>query len=182
LEQLERAHFLTNDEPYAGSLSSNHTLLYYTQGPDILKRLKALEDLDHQERHRIFGMDHDHRSTEEVKPKAPRRRLPYDVYRSPYRHARRQFTTEVDPGQKPLVAGAGLDYLLDPVNIPLRVGPEEQQVLERIDGKRDLREILEGFTGKAKETATSFLVRLVATGMVELESENPRPRPVNHGA
>jgi anaerobic magnesium-protoporphyrin IX monomethyl ester cyclase len=171
LGQLEAANYLSNDQPYVGALCSNHSLLYFRQGPFILKRLRALENIEHQQAHRAFGMDHHHRPVARIEPKIPRLRFPYTIYRSPYLHERSHFGTMGVAGRRPTVAGDGWDYLLDPINVPQPVGPEIQQILDRIDGRRDLEAVLEPALRDGNPDALLFLIRLVTTGLIDLSDE-----------
>lgn len=45
LSRLEAVYEL-NDYPYVGALSTNHSFLYFTRGPEVLKRLKPAGDAD----------------------------------------------------------------------------------------------------------------------------------------
>jgi len=171
LGQLEAATCLSNDQPYVGALCSNHSLLYFRQGPFILKRLRALENIEHQQAHRAFGMDHNHRPVSKIEPRIPRLRFPYAVYRSPYLHERSHFGTMGVSGRRATLAGSGWDYLLDPINVPQRIGPEIQQILERIDGRRDLEAVIEPVLRDGSADVLLFLIRLVMTGLIELSDE-----------
>ena len=166
--RLEAVTCLSNDHPYVGALCANHTFLYFMQGPHILKHLRALESFEHQEVHSIFGMDRHHRTVSEVKPYVPRLRFPYLVYRSPYLHERAHFGTAIPRHRRPVTAGPGWDYLLDPINIPQQITPEARRMLAAIDGRRDLEAVLapEGRDENAEKVF--FLIRLVLTGLVSL--------------
>jgi anaerobic magnesium-protoporphyrin IX monomethyl ester cyclase len=168
---LEAASYLNNDHPYAGALCANHSLLYFTQGPYILRRLRALENFEHQEVHRIFGMDRHHRPVAQMQPKVPRLRFAHAIYRCPYPHERAHFATTVSKYQRPLAAGPGWDYLLDPINVPQAVSPQIQQMLARIDGRRDLQAVLEPEGRVAEKEELFFLIRLVLTGLVVLSDK-----------
>jgi radical SAM superfamily enzyme YgiQ (UPF0313 family) len=175
LGRLEAGTCVINDHPYVGALGANHSLLYFRQGPYILKRLRSLENLEHQQVHRIFGMDQDHRPVAAILPKIPGLRFPFTIYRSPYLHERAHFGTQGVTDRSPAVAGSGWDYLLDPINVPQQVGPEIQQILTRIDGRRDLEEVLEPYLSNVSPDALLFLIRLVMTGLVVL-SDAPDER------
>jgi anaerobic magnesium-protoporphyrin IX monomethyl ester cyclase len=169
--RLEAATCLINDHPYVGALCANHSFLYFRQGTFILKRLRSLENMEHQQTHRIFGMDHNHRSVAEIEPKIPRLRFPFTIYRSPYLHERAHFGTMGPKGRRPTVAGSGWDYLLDPINVPQRVDPEIQRVLARIDGRRDLGAVLEPVLRDGSQDTLLSLIRLVMTGLIALTDE-----------
>jgi hypothetical protein len=168
LGRIEASACMVNDHPYVGALCANHSFYYFMQGPEILKRLRALEALEHQELHRIFGMNHQHRKVAEVRPKIPQFRFPHMIYRSPYRHERAHFGTMVSQHNRPLASGPGWDYLLDPINIPLEISPDAQQMLARIDGRRDLPAVLGEHHGDVGTDEVALLIRLVLTGLVFL--------------
>jgi anaerobic magnesium-protoporphyrin IX monomethyl ester cyclase len=177
LGRLEAGTCLINDQPYVGALCSNHTLLYFRQGPYILKRLRSLENLEHQQVHQIFGMDQHHRRVGEIKPWIPGLAFPYTIYRSPYLHERAHFGSEMSKHVRTVRSGAGWDYLLDPINIPQQIGLEAQEILARIDGQRDLETVLRPLRGhEGDEQDTLFLIRQVLTGLVVLANENETPR------
>jgi Radical SAM superfamily len=169
LGRLEAATCLSNDQPYVGALCSNHSLLYFRQGPFILKRLRSLENLEHQKIHRIFGLDQNHRVIGAIEPKIPRLGFSYTIYRSPYLHERAHFGTMGVGNRRPSVAGSGWDYLLDPINVPQQVGPEILEILDRIDGRRDLEAVLEPALRDGNADALLFLIRLVTTGLIVLD-------------
>jgi hypothetical protein len=175
LGSLEAGTCVINDHPYVGALCANHSFLYFRQGPYILKRLRSLENIEHQQVHHIFGMDHNHRPVAGIQPKIPRLRFPFTIYRSPYFHERAHFGTMGVTGRRPAVAGSGWDYLLDPINVPQQVGAEIQQILMQIDGRRNLEEVLEPCLSSVSPDALLFLVRLVMTGLIVL-SDTPDGR------
>lgn len=168
LGRLETVTCVINDHPYVGALCANHSFLYFRQGPYILKRLRSLENMEHQQVHRAFGMDHNHRSVAGIQPKIPRLRFPMTIHRSPYLHERAHFGTTGAAARRPTIAGTGWDYLLDPINVPQQVGPEIQQILNRIDGRRDLSAILEPALRDGSADVLLFFVRLVMTGLIVL--------------
>jgi hypothetical protein len=171
LGRLEANACVINDHPYVGALCANHSFLYFRQGPHILKRLRSLENIDHQQVHRVFGMDHNHRPVAGIQPKIPRFRFPFTIYSSPYLHERAHFGTMGAAGRRPTIAGSGWDYLLDPINVPQQVGPEIQQILARIDGRRDLQAILEPALQDGSADVLLFMIRLVMTGLLVLSDE-----------
>ena len=168
---LEASSCLINDHPYAGALCANHTLLYFGQGPYILKRLRALTNIEHQKAHRAFGMDPNHQKVSAVQSKIPQLRFPYRIYRSPYRHERAHFATAVSRHQQAVVSGAGWDYLLDPINIPQQLDPQTQQVLAAIDGQRDLEAVLKHCRQDQNSKGAFFLIDQVLNGLVTLSDK-----------
>ena len=172
---IEATSFLINDHPYVGALCANHSLLYFGKGPYILKRLRALANIEHQKAHRAFGMDHNHQQVSARQPKIPQFRFPYLIYRSPYRHERTHFATAVSRHQRAVVAGPGWDYLLDPINIPLQVTRQAQQILAAIDGRRDLEAVLKHSHQDQDQTGAFFLINLVLNGLVTLSDKVREP-------
>ena len=168
LGRIEQAGYVVNADPYVGAFCSNHSLLYFRLGPDILKRLHGMANQEHQELHQTFGIDRSHRATGELIARIPRPVLPYVIYRSPYHHERSHFGSPVSPRQPPLAAGEGWDYLLDPINVPLQVSHDEVRLLENIDGLRDLSTILDEVCEKDGDDLKFFLIRLVSNGLVKL--------------
>lgn len=168
LGRLEATTCLINDHPYVGALSANHSLLYFRQGPYTLKRLRSLENIEHQQVYRTFGMDQNQGPVARIQPKIPRLRFPFTIYRSPYLHERAHFGTMNVAGRRPVVAGSGRNYLLDPINIPQQVGPEIQQILTQIDGRRNLEEVLELCLPNVSPDALLFLIRLVMADLIVL--------------
>lgn len=175
LGRLEAAGFLQNDHPYVGSLGANHSLLYFRQGSDILKRLRSLENIAHQEVHRTFGMDQNHQPVAGIAPKIPTLRFPYTIYRSPYLHERGHFAATPPKHQGAVSAGPGWDYLLDPINIPQQITPWEQEMLAKIDGHRPLDSVLASALSEGRTDDVLFLIRLVLTGLVVLSDRADTP-------
>jgi hypothetical protein len=103
-----------------------------------------------------------------VENSVPSYRLPHLIYRSPYLHERYHFGTSGQPDPRPLPAGPGWDYLLDPINVPQNVGFEEQQVLSSIDGQQAIDTILAQFGVAEAQKLRMFLVRLALTGVIAL--------------
>jgi anaerobic magnesium-protoporphyrin IX monomethyl ester cyclase len=168
LDQLESVACLSNDKPYAGAINTNHSFLYFKQGPDILKRIRTRENNEHRSLHQTFGMDHQHRPVGEVKSSIPSFRLPYIIYRSPYLHQRNHFGSADRQDPRPLTAGPGLDYLLDPINLPQSVGAQEQELLNAVNGQHDIETILAPFDAADAEKMKLFLSRLVSSGVLTL--------------
>jgi hypothetical protein len=44
LDQLDAATCLSNDKPYAHAINTNHSFLYFKQGPDVLRRIRTREN------------------------------------------------------------------------------------------------------------------------------------------
>lgn len=167
LSKLEDIYAI-NEYPYVGALSTNHGFLYFVQGPDILKRLRMKEKKRHLELHRILGMKRNHRVTKKIKSVVPRIALPFIVYRSPFAFEQIQMDPEVPPNQPRLFSGDGGDYLIDPINMPVRIGEPERKLLRRIDGKRKLKSILVKIQGTPSENLIYFLMYLIRGGLVRI--------------
>ncbi len=169
MSRLEQSTYLMSDAPFVGSLCSNHSFLYFKRGTDILRHLRSMENFEHQALQQTLGMDQRYQPVAQVKSKIPSLALPCELYRAPYKHERRHFSTHVTTRTPPLAAGDGWDYLLDPVNIPLRITPEERRMLQRIDGERTLQAVLDE---EASGESAMLLVRLALTGLVKLKDHD----------
>jgi anaerobic magnesium-protoporphyrin IX monomethyl ester cyclase len=168
LSRLENA-FAINEYPYVGGLSTNHGFLYFQSGPDILKRLRSEENREHQRRHEILGMDKEHRLTKRIKSVIPIFAFPYTVYRSPY--PIEQIPVEPETPAEKLQRYEGLEksYLIDPINVPIRIGELEISLLGRINGRRDMRSILKKTVPHTQKRALYFIMYLLASGLVKLQ-------------
>jgi hypothetical protein len=179
LDQLESVTCLSNDKPYAGAINTNHSFLYFKQGPDVLRRIRSRENDEHRQLHHTFGIDHLHRPVGDVQKSIPSFRLPHIIYRSPYLHERGHFGAPGGQDSRPLTAGNGWDYLLDTINVPQGISLEEQQVLNTIDGEHDIETILAQFDAAESEKLRMFLVRLVLSGVVTLSHGGMHPAPAD---
>jgi hypothetical protein len=179
LDQLEAVTCLSNDKPYAGAINTNHSFLYFKQGPDILRRIRTRENDEHRKLHQTFGIDHRHRPVGDVQKSTPSFRLPHIIYRSPYLHERGHFGSSGQQDSRPLTAGKGWDYLLDAINVPQSLSLEEQQVLNTIDGQNDIETILAQFDAAESEKLRMFLVRLVLSGVVTLSHGEKHSAPAD---
>jgi hypothetical protein len=73
------------------------------------------------------------------------------------------------PANQPrLFSGDGGDYLIDPINMPIRIGESERKLLRRIDGKRNLKSILAKIQGTSSEELIFFLMYLFRSGLVRI--------------
>jgi len=169
LNQLEDI-YAVNDYPCVGALSTNHSFLYFEEGPDILKSLRIKEKHRHLELHRIFGIDHRHRATKKVKSVIPRIASSFIIYRSPFPLEQIQGRPQAHLAQPRLFSGIDTDYLIDPVTMPIRIDESERKLLERIDGRRNLKSILEKIQGGSAEKLIYFLIQMVSQGLIELST------------
>ncbi|MCF8126920.1 MAG: radical SAM protein [Deltaproteobacteria bacterium] len=167
LSRLENA-FSINEYPYVGGLSTNHGFLYFQSGPDILKRLRAEESRQHQIRHEILGMDKAHKRTKRIKSVIPVFAFPYTVYRSPYPIEQIPVEPETPAGKLKRCQGRERNYLIDPINVPIRIGELEINLLRRINGRRDMKSILKKTTDDSEKRGLYFIMHLLASGLVEL--------------
>lgn len=167
LSKLEDIYAL-NEYPYIGALSTNHSFLYFQQGPDILKRIRMEEKKRHIELHRILGMTRNHGVTKKIKSVVPRLALPFIIYRSPFPFEQIQMDPQSPANHPQLFAGDGGDYLINPINIPIRIGESERKLLQRIDSKRNLKSILAKIHGASYENLIYFLMYLIRSGLAKI--------------
>lgn len=170
LKQMESLYAI-DEYPYVGGLSTNHGFLYFRFGPDILKRLRQAEKQRHDHTHTIVGIDPHHRTTRGVQPVVPRLAMPYMFHRSPFPVERipggpasagdRMFPSSGMPGQ----------YLVDPVNYPVRIGDIEKRLIGRIDGRRNLRTVLKKHAAETPRRLRYFLLYLFNSGLVVVKGE-----------
>ncbi|HKI47755.1 MAG TPA: radical SAM protein, partial [Desulfobacteria bacterium] len=168
LSRLENA-FAINEYPYVGGLSTNHGFLYFQSGPDILKRLRAEENREHQRRHEILGMDKEHRLTKRIKSVIPIFAFPYTVYRSSYPIEQIPVEPETPAGWLQRCEGPKRNYLIDPINGPIRIGELEISLLGRINGRLDMKSILKKTVPHRQKRALYFIMYLLASGLAELQ-------------
>jgi radical SAM superfamily enzyme YgiQ (UPF0313 family) len=167
LSKLEDIYAL-NEYPYIGALSTNHSFLYFEQGPDILKRLRMEEKKRHHELHRILGITRNHRVTKKIKTVVPRITFPFIIYRSPFPVEQIQMDP-VEPANQPqLFSGDGGDYLIDPINMPIRIVESDRKLLQRINGKRNLKSILTKIQKTPSERLIYFFMHLIRGGLVAI--------------
>jgi anaerobic magnesium-protoporphyrin IX monomethyl ester cyclase len=167
LRKLEDIYAL-NEYPYVGALSTNHSFLYFQQGPDILKRLQMEEKKRHLKLHRVLGITRNHRATKKIKTVVPRIALPFIIYRSPFPLEQIQMDSQTSANQPQLFSGDEDDYLIDPVNMPIRIGESERELLRRIDGKRNLKSILTKIQKTPSERLIYLLMHLIRGGLVAI--------------
>ena len=152
-----------------GGLSTNHGFLYFRLGPDILKRLRAEENRQHHERHEMLGMDRQHKKTKTIKSVIPVLAFPYTVYRSPYPVEQIPVEPGTSAGNLQPYEGPERNYLLDPINMPIRIGELEINLLQRVNGRRNMKSILKKITADTQKRALYFVMYLLAGGLVEVQ-------------
>jgi len=173
LSRLENA-FAINEYPYVGGLSTNHGFLYFRLGPDILKKLRDEENRQHQKRHEILGMDRQHQKTKTIQSVIPTFAFPYTVYRSPYPVELVPMEPETPAGNLQRFNGPQRDYLIDPINVPIQIGQLEIGLLNRINGRRNMKSVLKNITADTQKRALYFLMYLLASGLVEVQGSHPK--------
>ncbi len=165
LERLEDRYAI-NEYPYVGSLSTNHSFLYFEQGPEVLKRLKSEEKKAYQKLINGLGTSDEKARQKNLKSLVPRPVFPVELYRSPYPLEQIQMSLGEHAITHRNHGGQSGDYLLSPLNTIIPVGPTERQVLKHIDGRKNLRSILSKFEGAEQKQAISFLFTLVSLGIL----------------
>jgi len=171
LRRMENA-FAINEYPYVGGLSTNHAFLYFRLGPDVLKRLREEENQHHYKMHEMLGMDSRHQKTKAIKSVVPGFAFPYTVYRSPYPVEQTPMESGTPAGQLQLSKGQERNYLIDPINVPIRIGELEIALLSRINGRRNMKSILKKSTANPQKRVLYFFVYLLTSGLVEVQGSH----------
>jgi radical SAM superfamily enzyme YgiQ (UPF0313 family) len=169
LNHLEEIYAI-DEYPYVGGLSTNHGFLYFTLGPDILKRLRRDERAILERYYHELGMDGSQPAAKSLKNLVPRRVLPSGIYRSRYMLQRLTADDRVMPGPSEHGPGKENAYLLLPASCqqaPVMVGRREIALLNRIDGRRDLKAVLKKVAASELKAALSFVWYLVQTGGID---------------
>jgi radical SAM superfamily enzyme YgiQ (UPF0313 family) len=162
LNHLEEIYAI-NEYPYVGGLSTNHGFLYFTQGPDILKRLRRDERAVLERLYSELGMNGSPPAAKNLRNLVPRRVLPSGTYGSRYLLQRFPMETGAAPD-------AENTYLLLPASCqqaPVAVGRRETALLNRMDGRRNLKAVLKKVDDVQLKPALSFIWYLVQAGVVE---------------
>ncbi len=165
LERLEESYAI-NEYPYVGALSTNHSFLYFQQGPGILKHLKREEK--RSEERLIDGLQaaDEQARKKKLKSMSPRPVLSIELFRSPYPLERIQMNSGAHTDSPRIHRVRFGDYLISPLSAIIPVGAIERQMLKHIDGRKNLRSILSKFQGAELQRAVSFLFTLVSQGIV----------------
>jgi anaerobic magnesium-protoporphyrin IX monomethyl ester cyclase len=170
LNHLEEIYAI-DEYPYVGGLSTNHGFLYFTQGPDILKRLRRDERAVLGQHYRELGMDGSPPAAKSLRALVPRTVLPFGIHRSRYLLQRFPMEEGAMPGGSQQAPGNDNTYLLLPASsqqAPVLVGRREIALLNRIDGRRDLKAVLKKVGNAQLKPALSFVWYMVQTGAIEL--------------
>jgi anaerobic magnesium-protoporphyrin IX monomethyl ester cyclase len=164
LSRLENVYTI-NEYPFVGGLSTNHGFLYFRLGPDILKRLQIEVKQHHYKLYEIVKNGGRHQKTKAIKSIVPDLVFPYTVYRSPYALERISAGTGESVNQLQLAKEPKKNYLIDAVNLPIRIGDMEIALLRRINGRRNLKSILKKIAPTPQKRALSFIMYLLTSGL-----------------
>jgi len=169
LNRLEEIYAI-DEYPYVGGLSTNHGFLYYTLGPDILKRLRREERAELLQLYALLGLDGSQAGVKDLIKRIPSKTLPYYLLRS--RFALHRLSMEDGQAHRApdMVPTEETDFLLLPgygQQLPVMVGRQEIRMLNRIDGRRTLKEVLKKFEKKELKRALSFVWFLVQSEVID---------------
>jgi radical SAM superfamily enzyme YgiQ (UPF0313 family) len=170
LERLESMYAI-DEYPYVGGLSTNHGFIYFRSGPDVLKRLQEAGKKRHYRLHSLLGIDRHHRITPNVRPVVLSLAMPYMVHSSPYPIERIPVEPDMPVGRMGPSREAKGQYLVDPINFPVRIGSPEKRLLGRIDGRRHLKTLLKKHAANPPKGAIYFLMYLLNSGLVRIKGE-----------
>lgn len=166
LNQLEEI-FALDEYPYVGGLGTNHSFLYYTLGPDILKRLRREEQSYYQHINRKLGVNGDPPKTKTLNQLIPRLIMPYGVYRSFYAADKLPAGDANESANSiPMMAGVMDAFLISLHYRPEAINATHIALLEKINGKRSLKVLLKMVNCKDTEKALQFLWTLTLTDMM----------------
>jgi anaerobic magnesium-protoporphyrin IX monomethyl ester cyclase len=171
LNRLEEIYAI-DEYPYVGGLSTNHGFLYYTLGPDILKRLRRNEHTELNRYRRLLGADGSPADIKNFTALIPRLVLPRCLHRSRFALHRLSMESGEADNAPEMVPINGTDFLLLPgygQQIPVMVGRQEIKLLNRIDGRRTLRDVLKKVDKTEMKRALSFIWFLVQNQVIEFK-------------
>jgi radical SAM superfamily enzyme YgiQ (UPF0313 family) len=174
LNRLEEI-YAVNDYPYVGGLSTNHSFLYYTLGPDILKSLRREENDYLLKLRGQLGLDQPSIAKKAVKSLVAHVTMPYRIH--PSRFAIDQLTID-ESGPPPAALAQENEshlYLISVRNRPVAVSSGQAELLSRINGRRSLKKLLDKIDPQNQKSALSFLWFL---GSMELTDYFRSPGPV----
>ena len=170
LSRLEQIYAI-DEYPYVGGLCTNHGFLYYTLGPDILKRLRQDEQAALTRIGRLLGMEGASPDTKKIKKMIPRMRLPHHIQRS--RFALHRLAAEAGRTHKAERLGPTTEnsFMLLPGHgrqMPVMIDHREVTLLNRIDGRRTLWAVFKKVDKTELRRALSFIWYLVQAEAIEL--------------
>jgi anaerobic magnesium-protoporphyrin IX monomethyl ester cyclase len=169
LSRLE-AIYAIDEYPYVGGLSTNHGFLYYTLGPEILKRLRREEQAVMTRLHDLVEGQEPAAALKKLKKRVPRLRCPYHTYHSRFALHRLAVEADTEPPAAALTPGVEADFLLLPgacQPVPAMIGPGEISLLARIDGRRSMGSVLKKFDKSQLRRALSFISYLLQAEAVD---------------
>jgi len=169
LNRLEEIYAI-DEYPYVGGLSTNHGFLYYTLGPDILKRLRRSEHAQLNRFRRLLGADGSPAVAKNLTKLVPRLVPARSLYRSRFALNRLSMESGEADNVPGMVPANETDFLLLPgyaQRIPVMVGGQEIKLLNRIDGRRTLRDVLKKVEKTEMKRALSFVWFLVQSEVIE---------------
>ncbi len=170
LSRLETIYAI-DEYPYVGGLSTNHGFLYYTLGPDILKRLRRDEQNELSRIERLLSLDGPSAGIKRLKAVVPRQVLPNCLHHSRFALHRLSMESGKTHHAPELNAADDNDFLLlagDDTQLPVVVGRPEIKLLNRIDGRRSLKDVVKKVEKTQIKRALSFIWFLVRNQVIEL--------------
>ena len=171
LNHLEEI-FAIDEYPYVGGLSTNHGFLYYTLGPDILKRLRRGEQSELGQLYAMLGLDGSPAGIKALQKHVPSLRLPYYVLRSRFPLHRLPRDGDAVHQAPEMMPTDGAEFFLLPgyeQQNAVMVGRQEIRLLNRIDGRRTLRDVLKKVEKSQMKRALSFVWFLVQNQVIDLK-------------
>ncbi|MFZ1986684.1 MAG: radical SAM protein [Desulfatitalea sp.] len=169
LSRLEQIYAI-DEYPFVGGLCTNHGFLYYTLGPDILKRLRHDEQATLTRIGRLLGMEGASPDSKKIKKMIPRMILPHYIQRSCF--AIHRLTTGPDQNLNAERLGPTMEgtFVLLPGHggqTPVVIDHREISLLNRIDGHRTLWAVLKKVDNTELRRALSFVWYLVQAEAIE---------------
>ncbi len=168
LNRLENLYAI-HENPFVGSLSTNHSFLYFRKGPGILKQLRDEDQKQQMKLQELFDITLNQGKTKKFKDYIlSKTAAPYAVVSSAYPIERIEMDPAVPPKYPQLQAGSEKKYLVDALNLPIQVGKIETRILNRINGKRNLKSVLSNVKVSSPNKLIHFLTRLAVQGVISV--------------
>lgn len=165
LGHLEEVYAI-NEYPYVGALSTNHSFLYFLNGPDILKRLRGRERKPIDNLESILMPGDPKTKKKKLDSLVPRLPLDSAIFTSAFPLEQIQPPRGKPPARLNRFPGIPEDYLLSPSGIVIRLGEGELKVLEGINGKRSLKSILAKFDKAERDIALRVVLNLSSVELI----------------
>jgi len=172
LNRLEEIYAI-DEYPYVGGLSTNHGFLYYTLGPDILKRLRRDERAEMDRFRHLLGAVGSSADANKFTKIIPGLLLPYRRHRSHFELHRFSSDSGQSGNAAEMVPAGEMDYLQFPgcaQQCPVMVGAQELKLLKRIDGRRTLKDVLKKVEKSQIQRALSFIWFLFQNQVIEFKN------------